>query len=80
MAAVDRGVDAADHRDAERPAEQPRGVVDGRADPGLLARHDAHDRLGRRRAGQAHARAVEDHLDRDRRVAGRRRDDAATQR
>ena len=50
-------------------AEQPGGVVDGRADAGLGRGHDAHDRLGRRRAGEAHPGAEQHHLARDRPVA-----------
>ena len=52
------------------PPEQPRGVVDRRADAGLGLRDDAHDRLGRGRAGEPHPGPEHDHLRSDRPVAG----------
>ena len=42
-------------------------------DPGLVQRERAHDRLGRRRDRQAHARAHQDHRDHHPRVARRHR-------
>ena len=62
-------VHAADHRDAEGAAEQPRGVIHRRAHARLRPWDDVHDRLGRRRAGESHPGAEENHLRRDRSVA-----------
>ena len=51
----DRVEDAAEHGHAEGAADLTGGVVDGRAHAGLLPRQRAHDRLGGRGHGQAHA-------------------------
>ena len=53
---VERGHDAADDGDAERAAELAGRVVDGGADVRPRGRERAHDRLGRRRAREPHAR------------------------
>ncbi len=53
---------AADDRDAEGAAEFAGGVVDGRADAGLVGGQRAHDRLGGRRGGQPEAAAEQHHL------------------
>ncbi len=66
--AVDRQGHAADHGDAQGPAELTRRVVDGGADAGLGRGDDAHDRLGGGRAGEAHAQADRHHLADDREV------------
>ncbi len=69
---VDGCVDTADHGHAERAADQPGGVVHGRADACLAPRDGAHDGLGGGRRGQAHAEPVQHHLDRDDAVTDRR--------
>ena len=61
-ARVNRGEHAADDRDAEGAAEFAGGVVDGRADAGLVGGQRAHDRLGGRRRGQAQTAAEQHHL------------------
>ena len=60
--AIEGGVDAADHGDAESAAEEPGGVVDRRTNSSLGRGNGAHDGLGGGGGGQAHAKAVEDHL------------------
>ena len=62
MSRVHRREDAARDGDAEGAAEFTRGVVDGRADPGLVGRQRSHDRLGGRRRRQAEAAAEQQHL------------------
>ncbi len=63
-----------DDRDAERATELARRVVDRRADVGPRRRERAHDRLGRRRAGEAHARPHQHEREREAAVAGVRAD------
>jgi hypothetical protein len=50
---VERGEDAADHRDAQRAADLPGRVVDRRAGAGLLGPDHSHDRVGGRRRRSA---------------------------
>ena len=52
------------------PPEFTGGVVDGRADAGLVGAQRAHDRLGGRRRGQPKAAAEQHHLHRDLRCTG----------
>ena len=58
--AVHRRHHAADDRDAERATDLAGRVVHRRADTGLRPRQRAHDRLGRRRHGEAHADREQD--------------------
>ena len=71
---VERRHDAPDDGDAERAAELARRVVDGGPDVRPLGRERAHDRLGRRSAREAHARAHEQQRDGEPAVAGARGD------
>ncbi len=65
LVAEDHREQRAENRDAQGTGDLPDGVVDGRAGSGLLPRHRAHDGVGRRRHGQAHAGAHHVHLDLD---------------
>ena len=71
VAAVERRHDAADHGDAERAAELAGGVVDRRADAGLVQRQRDDDRARRRRGGHAHAGRGDDQREREHRVVRR---------
>ncbi len=76
---VHGGEQAADDRDAERPTELARGVVDRRAHPGLAEGQRAHDRLGGRGHRDRHAHHHQHHRAQDlevRRVDLHGRDEA----
>ena len=62
MADVERGEDAADHRDAESAADLAGRVVDRRTRAGLFGPDHSHDRVGGRRGGQPEPAAQQHHL------------------